>query len=247
MSKVVLIIQARMGSKRLPGKSVLNLVGAPLLGRILERVKRCKCFSEIVLAIPKKKEDEILREIGNQYSIEVFSGSENDLLDRYYRAALFYKADYIARLPADNPTPEPNEIDKLIKFHLKFNKFGFSSNLSPFFNSGYPDGIGIEIFNFNLLEEVHKRNKDPIKREHLHLNFFDYKNEKAVDFEWCPIKTINCPKEFKRPELVLDVNTYEQYLFMKELYEYNYKKNNNFTIIDTVKWYENIYLKKIKF
>ena len=78
MSKVVLIIQARMGSKRLPGKSALDLAGAPLLGRILERVKRCKCFSQIVLAIPKKKEDEILREIGNKYSIEVFSGSEND-------------------------------------------------------------------------------------------------------------------------------------------------------------------------
>ena len=64
-------------------------------------------------------------------------------------------ANYIVRLPADNAVPEPNEIDKIISHHLSLNRRGFSSNLSSFFNSGYPDGIGAEIFDFSLLSEAY--------------------------------------------------------------------------------------------
>jgi len=120
---------------------------------------------------------------------------------------------------------------------------GFSSNLAPFFNSGYPDGIGIEVFDFSLLEEAYHRNKDLLKREHIHLNFFDYKNEKVVDQNWCKVNTIKCPKEFSRPDLILDVNTKEQYLFMKELYEYLYPKDSDFGILDIINWYDNVYSK----
>ena len=82
MQKVVLIIQARMGSKRLPGKSMLDLAGKPLVARIIERVKRCKKVNEIVLAVPNTKADKILLEIGKENQISVFEGSENNLLDR---------------------------------------------------------------------------------------------------------------------------------------------------------------------
>ena len=242
--KVVLVIQARMGSTRLPGKSNLDLAGVSLVGRILERIKRCKTFQEIVLAIPKNKEDDVLLKIGEQFGVKVFRGSENNLLDRYYQAAKLYDAYYVARLPADNPLSEPKEIDKLISHHLSLGRRGFSSNLLSFFNSGYPDGIGIEVFDFSLLEEVHQRNTNQEKNEHIHLNFFDYKSQKAVDSEWCPISTIKCPEAFRRPQLILDVNTYDQYLFIKEIYEYLYSKNPNFGILEIINWYDNIYIKK---
>ena len=237
---VALIIQARMGSKRLPGKSMFDLAGEPLVARILERVKRCKTFDHIILAIPENEENKILEDVGIKNGIEIFCGSENDLLDRYYKAALKYKVDVIARLPADNPTPEPSEIDKMVKSHLSLNTPSFSSNLSPFYNSGYPDGIGIEVFDFVLLKDAQKNN-DPQKREHVHLNFFNYENETPVDINWCPINTIKCSKEFARPELVLDVNTQEQYVFMKNLYEYLYPRNKDFTITDIIHWYDNVY------
>ena len=80
MQKVVLIIQARMGSKRLPGKSMLDLAGKPLVARIIERVKRCKKVNEIVLAVPNTKADKILLEIGKENQISVYEGSENNLL-----------------------------------------------------------------------------------------------------------------------------------------------------------------------
>jgi spore coat polysaccharide biosynthesis protein SpsF len=240
--KIVLIIQARMGSSRLPGKSMMDLAGAPLVGRILERVKRCKRLDQIVLAIPDTKEDLVLMDLGRQYQIDVYAGSENDLVERYYQAALWSAADVIGRLPADNATPEPAEIDRIIDYHLSLGQRGFSSNLSVINDSGYPDGIGAEIFDFSLLADARKKGGDTNQREHVHLNFYNYALSTAVDEKWCPVNTIECPLEFRRPDLILDVNTMTQYQFMAELYSYLYPRNPNFHITDIIQWYDNVFL-----
>jgi spore coat polysaccharide biosynthesis protein SpsF len=241
MSKrVVLIIQARMGSTRLPGKSMMDLAGAPLVGRILERVKRCTRLDDIVLAIPDTDKDAVLRQLGEQYGVKVFAGSENDLVERYYQAAIWTKADVVGRLPADNATPEPSEIDRIVDHHLSLGRRGFSSNLSVIGDSGYPDGIGAEMFDFSLLAEVRERNTDPRQREHVHLNFYDYSRGQTVDANWCPISTVMCPGAFRRPDLVLDVNTQEQYELMRRLYEDLYKVNPRFSIIDIIRWHDGL-------
>lgn len=241
--RVVLIIQARMGSTRLPGKSMMDLAGAPLVGRILERVKRCTKLDDIVLAIPNTEEDRVLMGLGESYGVKVFAGSENDLVERYYQAALWSKADIVGRLPADNATPEPTEIDRIVDFHLSLGRRGFSSNLSVIGDSEYPDGIGAEMFDFFLLEEARARHNNPRQREHVHLNFFDYSTGRVVDASWCPVSTIKCPEGFRRPDLVLDVNTQEQYEFMRQLYEYLYPRNPQFHITDTIRWYDEVYIK----
>jgi spore coat polysaccharide biosynthesis protein SpsF len=241
--RVVLIIQARMGSARLPGKSMMDLAGAPLVGRILERVKRCTRLDDIVLAVPDTEPNRVLVSLGESCGVNVFAGSENDLVERYYQAALWMNADVIGRLPADNATPEPREIDRIVDFHLSLGRRGFSSNLSPIGDSEYPDGIGAEIFDFSLLEEARARHTDPRQREHVHLNFFDYSINQPVDADWCPVSTIKCPEGFRRPDLVLDVNTPEQYEFMRALYEYLYPRNPEFHITDTIQWYDDIYVK----
>lgn len=241
--RVVLIIQARMGSDRLPGKSMMDLAGAPLVGRILERVKRCTRLDDIVLAVPDTQQNRVLVSLGESYGVKVFAGSENDLVERYYQAALLTCADVIGRLPADNATPEPAEIDRIVDFHLSADRPGFSSNLTAIGGSGYPDGIGAEMFDFSLLEEARARHTDPRQREHVHLNFFDYSANQLVDADWCPVRTIECPEAFRRPDLVLDVNTPEQYEFMHALYEYLYPRNPKFHITDTIRWYDEVYLK----
>ncbi len=240
-SRIVLIIQARMGSTRLPGKSLMDLAGAPLVGRILERVKRCRLVDEIVLAIPDTPNDRVLGRLGDSYGVTVFAGSETDLVERYYQAAEASSADIVGRLPADNVAPEPDEIDRIIEHHLSLGRRGFSSNLSVINDSGYPDGIGAEVFDVSLLAEARERCQAPIQREHVHLNFFDYKTQKAVDVSWCPISTVECPVEFRRPDLVLDVNTQEQYEFIRQLYEALYPRNPNFHITDIINWYDNEY------
>jgi spore coat polysaccharide biosynthesis protein SpsF len=239
--RVVLIIQARMGSTRLPGKSMMDLAGAPLVGRILERVKRCTKVDEIILAIPDSKENQLLKKLADDYNVKCYMGSEDDLVDRYYQAATASKADFVVRLPADNTTPEPVEIDKIIDYHLTLGRPGFSSNLAQIYNSGYPDGIGAEIFDYSLLRIVQETVTDSFSREHVHLNFFNYETNKAVNSDWCPVNTIKCPIEFSRPDLILDVNTMEQYLFMKSLYENLYPINSQFNIIEIIDWYDNCY------
>jgi spore coat polysaccharide biosynthesis protein SpsF len=240
--RVIMIIQARMGSSRLPGKSMLDLAGMPMVGRIIERVKRCKSLDDIVLAIPATEDDAVLKELGESHGIKVFAGPENDLVERFYQAAKSLKADIVVRLPADNATPEPTEIDRIVDFHLSQGKRGFSSNLSVIDNSGYPDGIGAEVFDFSLLVEVRENHSDLRKREHVHLNFFDYSIGQAVDEQWCPVNTIKCPVAYCRPDLILDVNTWEQYEFMRQLYEYLYPKNPDFHITDIINWYDTVYL-----
>jgi spore coat polysaccharide biosynthesis protein SpsF len=239
--RVVLIIQARMGSTRLPGKSLMDLAGAPLVGRILERVKRCRRVDEIVLAIPDTPANRPLGQLGRDHGVTVFAGSENDLLERYYQAAVAARADFVVRLPADNATPEPEEIDRIIDHHLSLGRPGFSSNLSVIADSGYPDGIGAEIFDFSLLAEARERAPDARRREHVHLNFFDYTTQQPVDERWCPISTVPCPAAFRRPDLVLDVNTQEQYEFMRQLYQDLYPSTPEFHITDTIRWYDNVY------
>lgn len=241
--RVVLIIQARMGSVRLPGKSMMDLAGAPLVGRILERVKRCTRVDDIVLAVPDNKPNTVLVDLGESYGVKVFAGPEDDLVERYYQAALWSKADVIGRLPADNATPEPAEIDRIVDFHLSLGQPGFSSNLAEIGDSEYPDGIGAEMFDFPLLEEARARHADPRQREHVHLNFFDYATNEPVDAGWCPVSTIKCPEGFRRNDVVLDVNTLEQYEFMRELYDYLYPRNPQFHITDIIRWYDHIYLK----
>ena len=241
--RVVLILQARMGSARLPGKSMMDLAGEPLVARILERVKRCTKLDDIVLAIPDTDQNKPLSMLANKYGVKVFAGSENDLVDRYYQAALLNQANVIVRIPADNTTPQPEEIDRIIDHHLSLNRPGFSSNLSVIDDSGYPDGIGAEVFDFSLLADVKKKVRDPFKREHVHLNFYNYETGEAVDANWCPISTVQCPQEFRRPDLILDVNTKDQYDFMVQLYDALYYKNSHFNITDIISWYDNEYKK----
>ena len=222
---------------------MMDLAGAPLVGRILERVKRCTRLDDIVLAVPDDEINKVLVTLGESYGVKVFAGSEDDLVERYYQAAIWANADVIGRLPADNATPEPGEIDRIVDFHLSLGRRGFSSNLSTIGDSEYPDGIGAEIFDFSLLEEARARTPDPRQREPVHLNCYDYSVNQPVDAEWCPVSTIKCPEGFRRPDLVLDVNTPEQYEFMRELYEYLYPRNPQFHITDTIRWYDDVYLR----
>jgi spore coat polysaccharide biosynthesis protein SpsF len=240
--RVILIVQARIGSTRLPGKSLMDLAGEPLVGRVLERVLRCNNIDDIVLAIPKTVENDALADLARQYGVNLYRGSENDLVDRYYQAAKIFNATIVGRLPADNPIPEPYEIDRIIEHHIQSN-YAFSSNLSEVYGNGYPDGVGAEMIDFTALETVWKECKDPERREHVHLNFFNYIDQKQVD-ERFSVGTIECPEIFRRPEIILDVNTQEQYEFIKQIYEYFYNENPYFHITDILNWYDQIYLKK---
>lgn len=236
----VLIIQARMGSTRLPGKSTLNLGGKPLIGWVIHRLKKTSQVDKIVLSTTTKTEDDILEKIGLEYEIDVFRGSENDLVDRYYQAAKKYKANLIVRVPGDNALPEPKEIDRVINYHNN-NGNDFSSNFPDvaqhgYPHNGYPDGIGAEVINFEALKRIWNLSSSPRNREHPHTNF--YENPKMFK-----IGVLECPEEIRRPDIILDINTKEQYEFVSEMYEYMTANYIEFGIREVIKWYDNIYKK----
>ena len=119
--KIVGIIQARMGSRRLPGKMLEELGGKTILEWVLLRTKSCKSLDQIVLATSVRDIDDPLISIAEKHHISTFRGSENDVLDRFSRAAKINSADYIIRICADNPFIDSNEIDLLINFFSKNN------------------------------------------------------------------------------------------------------------------------------
>ena len=233
---VIMIVQARMGSTRLPGKSMMDLAGAPLITRLLERAKKCNEINTIILATTCKPEDDLIEQVGIKSDIKVFRGSENDLLDRYYKAAIAFNADIIIRLPGDQPAPDSQEIDDLVLFHKNGN-YDFSSNIPDVVKNGYPDGIGAEAYNIKPLKYAWMTSIDPRKREHPHFNFY----ENSARFH---LGIMQCRDEIRRPDLKIDVNTQEEYDFVHELYRYLYPRNPEFTIIDIIYWYDNIYLKE---
>jgi spore coat polysaccharide biosynthesis protein SpsF len=234
MAKVVLIIQARMSSTRLPGKSMMPLADKPLVYRMVERLKRCKKIDEIVIATSDQTEDQVLVDLAKELEVSYFQGNLLDVRDRYLKAAEKFQADFIMRIPADNPMPDANEIDKLIEFHLEHNPTGFSSNLAQVNSSGYLDGIGSEIFSTKLLRQSLARASSETVKEHVHRNFFDYSTQTPVDSSWCPVASPKAPAELQRPDIILDVNTMDDYTKIKRIYDNLYPKNPNFTTVDVI-------------
>ena len=237
MAKVVLIIQARMGSTRLPGKSMMPLCGKPLVGHILERVAQCKSVDEIILVTSTDAENDILVNLAQEHAVSVFRGSENDLLERYFFAALQCEADVVLRLPADNVCSEAEEFDRLVDYHLNSTN-DFSSNICNFKGNGYPDGIGVEAIDFEALKSAHHENFAPQNREHVATNFYDYVNDRLPEGTRFKVGTIRCPKDIARPDIVLDVNTPEDYELMRKLYLDLYPKDPSFNIRDVIEWFD---------
>ena len=141
MSKIGVIIQARMSSTRLPNKIMLNLVEKPVLWHVIERCKKAK-VDEVIIATSKNKENNVIEEFCKQYEVSYFRGSENDVLKRYYDTAKKFNLDIIIRITSDCPLISPEIIDNLIN-EFNYGKADYISNVS---NRSYPRGLDVEIF-----------------------------------------------------------------------------------------------------
>jgi spore coat polysaccharide biosynthesis protein SpsF len=115
--RTVAIIQARMGSNRLPGKVLRPILGKPMLWYIVQRVRAVPSIDEVVVAVPDGPADEELRKFCAANDITSFSGSELDVLDRFYHAAQVYGADPVLRITADCPLVDPELVEKLIELY----------------------------------------------------------------------------------------------------------------------------------
>lgn len=161
---IVAIIQARMGSQRLSGKSLADISGQPLLGHVIDRIRGSKLINNVVLATTDQPEDEVLVEYCAIKNVQSFRGSVNDVLDRFYRAASGVQADVIVRVTADDPFKDPAVIDLVIGELLRDNSVDYASNtLKPTF----PEGLDIEVIRFSAFERAWQEARLPSEREHV--------------------------------------------------------------------------------
>lgn len=162
---IAAIIQARMGSTRLPGKVMKKVVEKPLLGHIIERLKQSKNLEKIIVATTSNPNDKPIVEFCKKNKIDYFIGSEEDVLDRYYQAAKKFRVNPIARLTADEPLIDPVVVDKIIDYFLQNkDKLDFVSNT---LRRTYPVGLDVEIFSFKTLEKAWLEAKSKFDREHV--------------------------------------------------------------------------------
>lgn len=159
--KIVGIIQARTGSTRLPGKALKPVLGKPMLARMLERVKRTASLNMIIVATTDKSEDDTMARLAEEYGVEIFRGNEQDVLDRFYKAAKETGADIVVRLTGDCPLHDPQVIDEVVE-HFYLNKCDYTS--TP---KNYPEGLDTEVFSFAALERAWKDATLPSEREHV--------------------------------------------------------------------------------
>ncbi|TFH46832.1 MAG: acylneuraminate cytidylyltransferase [ANME-2 cluster archaeon] len=163
MKKVVAIIQARMGSTRLPGKVMTEIAGKPMLYHVINRVMHAKELDDVVIATTNLKEDSQILDIAPEMGVRSYAGSENDVLDRYYQAAIISEADVIVRITADCPLADPIVIDKVVRYFL-INDFDYvGTSIIP----TYPDGIDVEVFSFTSLKKAWSEAKLSSEREHV--------------------------------------------------------------------------------
>jgi spore coat polysaccharide biosynthesis protein SpsF (cytidylyltransferase family) len=161
--KTILITQARSGSTRFPGKVLKEINGNSLLQIHLNRLKKCKSVSEIIVATTTNNVDQLIFDKAIEWGFNSFMGSESDVLDRFYQAVKHKNADWIVRVTSDCPLIDPILVDKVIDFVQSNNK-DYGSNT---FIENYPDGQDVEVFKFSALKNAWENAKLLSEREHV--------------------------------------------------------------------------------
>jgi len=198
MNEIGIIIQARMGSTRLPGKVMKLIAGMPLLEHVIKRLEGLNSNVEIVIATSLESQDDVIQHYCRDNDINCFRGDEEDVLSRYYEAAKKYNFKHIVRLTADNPFTDIEELDRLIRLHVN------DSNDYTHSFGDLPIGVGAEIFSFDALGKSHFEGYEYHHREHVN----EYIQERPNIFK---IKKLDITKNKICSELRLTVDTEDDY------------------------------------
>lgn len=194
-----IILQARMGSSRLPGKVLKKIGNKTLLEHIFYRLSFLKHSVKLVLATSTSAENDEIDVYCNKHGVDCFRGDEDDVLGRYYICAKKYGFRQIVRLTGDNPFIDIEELDNLIDLHLN-TKVDYAHSLGML-----PIGAGAEIFTFKALAQSYNEATKENHREHVN----EYIQEHPELFK---IAVLSVSKEKNRPDVYLTVDTEEDYL-----------------------------------
>lgn len=217
--KTVIIVQARMTSTRLPGKVLKEVMGKPLLEYQIERLRRIKSADEIVIATTKNETDQPIVDLCNRLAVAYVRGSENDVLSRYYKAAVQYRADSIVRITADCPVIDPAVCDEAITWFLQHQNECDYLRLEK-----CPRGLDTEVCSFKVLEECFQEATEQPDREHV--TTFIYRRHP----ERYRIKLMNFQEDLSRHRWTVD--TPEDFELVKKIIEELYPFKQMYHYVD---------------
>ena len=223
---IVVIIQARMGSTRLPGKVLMNLAGKPVLWHIITRIQRATHLDIICVATTIENEDDRIEEACRMWNIPVCRGSHDDVLSRYYECVKRIgmqgsKEDYIVRITADCPFVDPEIVDNLIENAIRGN-YDYVSNIDP---PTFPDGLDVEVIRFDVLEIAVKEARLNSEREHV--TPYIRKNKAFLKFNYARIPDLS--------NIRLTLDTCEDYQMIAMIYDTLYHEGDIISLKDILK------------
>jgi len=163
--KTTAIIQARMGSTRLPEKVLQKIGGEPMLWHVYERASCASLVDEVIVATSTESDDDAIETFCTHRDITYFRGSEDDVLDRYYHAARENDSESIVRITADCPLLSPPVVDRVVR-HYNKSESRYVANIIEY---THPDGLDVEVFDFEALESAWSEARTPQEREHVTL------------------------------------------------------------------------------
>lgn len=221
---VAAIIEARMGSSRLPGKVMLDLAGKPMLVRMIQRVRRASRIDKVIVATTGKPSEDIIADTCAQEGCDCFRGSENDMLDRLLCAARAHGADVIVQLTGDCPAIDHRHIDRTVEF-FQSGPYDYACNNMP---PSLPIGFDVRMFPTEVLARVGELTRDPIDR--VHGSYFIYTHPEMFSIgSWSAEGDM-------LPHLRLTVDEYPDYKLMRRVFEALLPQNEDFSAEDVVEY-----------
>ena len=206
--KIGAVVQARMGSERLPGKSLADVGGKPLIQHIIENLKTSRYLSHVVLATSESEQDKILLDLAESLKAYGFAGSENDVLNRYRKAAQFFDLDIVVRVTGDNILTDIEGMDRTIVLYLTDEPSAAVNGG----NNGYPLGTAVEVLSTSLLKELDQNVNSPEEREHVTLHLYKHQDK-------YPVSHLIAPDDYKDLDIRLTIDTPEDLSLIRLLYK----------------------------
>lgn len=216
---IVAILQARASSSRLPNKVLKPILGIPMLQHQIERVSRSKLIDQLVVATSVEPSDDELSALLGRLGVRVYRGSLDDVLDRFYHAALDLKPSHVVRLTGDCPLMDPEVIDDVITHHLNTSA-DYTSNVSP---PSFPDGLDVEVMTLSTLERAWNSANLASDREHV----TSYIRKEASGFL---VQNIENKQDLSA--LRWTVDELADFDFVSEVYAHLYQDNPEFSMLD---------------
>lgn len=221
--KIIAIIQARVGSTRLPGKVLKKLSDKTVLNHVVERVNQSQEIDNIIIATSNLEKDNLIEKECKKIGVSFFRGSENDVLSRYYNAAKENNADVVVRITSDCPLIDPNVIDEIVRFYKEENYDVVTNAGSELMQRTYPRGLDTEIFSFEQLEVAFLNAEEKYQREHV--TPYIYENSNEIFYYKNNI-------DYSQYRWTLD--TQEDFKLISTIYEKFYRGKHNFYMKDII-------------